>query len=346
VRLFACNPIYLLETRLLASVLWILTQRGSVDVLDISSRLSIVLVVGMSAPLGSPVGAGEAAAAKNPGHGQLNIEGPNHHHLLTSSKHHLVGGTNAPLEVAVTPVPDMPEPPPAPADAKAPSLPSIGSIHIDRHGGPPLPNPIEPEGRARLLRRPSMSMKESGLVHSVLQRAASTAGSATKLNLLKKTLESYSDEHGFVDFASFKEAFGGLLEIDDPVLLASYFRAMEPKVKVSTVMNKIERLTSGTVRDTITFAFAAFDEHGTGFIDRASFVHLVMSTIKGSASHDHSHHDHHDADRSLEEKLAALFDSTTHEWGADKMSKSEFEDFVLSHEGELNALREDYRGKK
>lgn len=269
---------------------------------------------------------------------------PEHHHahprlsLLTSKQREQAG----PVELAVTPLPSAPADS-VPAEVHG-SNGSNGSGGRVIHGGPPLPNPVASDTQAKLLRRSSMSVRDSGLAHSTLQRAASSAGSATKLNLLSRTLQSYADESGHVDFAGFREAFASCLEIDSPLLLSAYFRAFEPKVSVATVMGKLERLTSGTVRDALAFSFASLDEDGDGFVDSRAFVELAVATIKGDEASRRSgapSAEETDQDKALREKLETLFKGKHGDWGEGRLSKLEFEEFALAHEDELNRLREE-----
>jgi Ca2+-binding EF-hand superfamily protein len=155
--------------------------------------------------------------------------------------------------------------------------------------------------------------------------------------MLRKALDDASDANGYVDFPAFAAAMSAFLEIDDNALLMSYFRGMKPVVHSDRVLTRIARLTDGTVRDAISFAFSCFDADGDGFVEASDFVSLVQATVtarirrRGSAPADY--------DR-LRTQLTALFLAERRDWGATKMSLAEFEDFVLRHEGELVAACE------
>lgn len=231
--------------------------------------------------------------------------------------------------------------------ARSASGVSSASSHSAGTGGAesPLPPPpprtghhhIESASRSRALRRSSLTLADSSLVQSVLQRAASEAGAGPKLGMLRKALDDASDANGYVDFPAFAAAMSAFLEIDDNALLMSYFRGMKPVVHSDRVLTRIARLTDGTVRDAIAFAFSCFDADGDGFVEASDFVSLVQATVtarmrrRGSAPTDY--------DR-LRTQLTALFLAERRDWGATKMSLAEFEDFVLRHEGELVAACE------
>lgn len=182
------------------------------------------------------------------------------------------------------------------------------------------------------MRRSSLSIADTSLVTSLLQRVASEAGSGPKLAMLRRQLESAADAGGYVDFAAFASAMRSSLEIDDSALLTSYFRAMRPVVHTQTVMSRIARLTEGTVRDALGFAFSCFDADGDGFIESSDFVNLVQATVTAQAQR----RGVHTVDYSrLRTELAALFIAQGTTWAEGKLSKSEFEDFILENEAAL-----------
>lgn len=237
-------------------------------------------------------------------------------------------------------------------DASAFSLRSLavggagaGSVHGDSHGsaaaaavdyvGPGesrAGHAGESAERSKSMRRSSLSIADTSLVTSLLQRVASEAGAGPKLAMLRRSLEAAADAGGYVDYAAFAAAMRSSLEIDDPALLTSYFRAMRPVVHTQTVMTRIARLTEGTVRDALGFAFSCFDADGDGFIEASDFVNLVQATVTAQAQR----RGVHSVDYArLRTELGALFIAQGTTWAEGKLSKSEFEDFILENETAL-----------
>lgn len=187
--------------------------------------------------------------------------------------------------------------------------------------------------RGRQMRRASLTLSQTGLIQSVLQQAASGVGAAPKVRMLSEALTAGgSAAGGYVDLAAFSDAFSTYLEIDDPVLLSTYFRGFKPVVHVDTVLSRLTALTHGTVKDAVSFAWDCYS-NPDGFIEVGEFVSLVCAAVTAQAKRKGTRIN----TPRLRERVYGLISSIAHSWGSEKLSKDEFEDFVLTHEVELLA---------
>lgn len=196
------------------------------------------------------------------------------------------------------------------------------------------PGPAVHVVKARAMRRSSLTLLNSGLAPGVLQAAATGTNAPRKLSMLSVALTEAGGDGGYVDFGAFCTAFSTYLEVDDFTLLAAYFRAFQPVVAVNNIMAGLTALTTGEVRDVMAFAWECY-RRPDGYIDVGEFADMLVAAVSAQARS----RGVRVADVSaLRAGALRLLASVDHAWGAQRLSKDEFESFVLMHEAELLAL--------